>query len=136
MEEQLFLFTDGASRGNPGPSAMGIVLKNQKGETLLKKSQFCGRGTNNEAEYKALILGLEAARRFKPKQLVCLLDSELVVSQVKGVFRVKKPHLKKLLSKIRRLERYYPKVTYRLIPRERNKVADELANRVLNRFGR
>lgn len=133
MGKKLFLFTDGASRGNPGPAAAGIVLKDSKGKVLLKKGQFLGRMTNNEAEYRALLLGLELARKFKPKALFCFLDSELVVSQLNGLYRVKKSHLRELLFKIRQVERDYPQVIYKLIPREENIVADTLANEALGR---
>jgi len=132
MKKKLFLFVDGASRGNPGPAAAGIVLKDQDGEVLLKKGQFFGRMTNNEAEYRALLLGLELVGKFKPEVLVCLSDSKLVVSQINGLFRVKKPHLRKLLLKIRQAEGGYQRVLYKLIPREKNVAADALANHVLN----
>lgn len=133
MKKKLFLFADGASRGNPGPAAAGIVLKDQDGEVLLKRGQFFGRMTNNEAEYRALLLGLELVEKFKPEVLVCLSDSKLVVSQINGLFRVKKPHLRKLLLKIRQAEGGYQKVLYKLIPREKNVAADALANHVLNK---
>jgi len=133
MKKKLFLFADGASRGNPGPASAGIVLKDQDGEVLLKKGQFFGRMTNNEAEYRALLLGLELAEKFKPEVLVCLSDSKLVVSQINGLFRVKKAHLRKLLLKIRQVEGGYQKVLYKLIPREKNVAADALANHVLNK---
>ena len=133
MTGRLFLFTDGASRGNPGPAAAGAILKNQKGEVLLKKGHFRGRVTNNEAEYRALILGLKLARKTDPEVLVCLLDSKLVVSQIKGLYRVKKDHLARLLYEVRRAEEPYRKVFYKLIPREKNGAADALANEVLDR---
>jgi len=131
MEKRLFLFTDGASRGNPGPAGAGAILKTQEGKVLFEKSQFLGRMTNNEAEYRALILGLESAKKFKPDTLVCLLDSELVVFHLTGKYRVRKPHLGLLLAEVRRAERDYPKVVYKAIPREKNKAADKLANRAL-----
>lgn len=130
-DKRLFLFTDGASRGNPGPAGAGAVLKNQAGDVLLEKSQFLGRMTNNEAEYRALILGLNLAKKFKPETLVCLLDSELVVSQLNGVYRVRKPHLAMLMQEVRQAERSYPKVVYKAIPREKNEAADKLANKAL-----
>lgn len=131
---RFFLFTDGASRGNPGPAAAGVVLKNQKGEVLAERSQFLGRLTNNEAEYSALLLGLTAAKEFirdKDSTLICLLDSELVASQIRGLYRVKAPHLKEILVKVKRQERFFPKVVYRYIPREKNTRADALANKAL-----
>lgn len=90
-----------------------------------------GRMTNNEAEYRALLLGLELAKDLRPETLVCFLDSELVVSQINGLWRVKKSHLRELLFKVRQVERHYPKVLYKLIPREENADADTLANEAL-----
>lgn len=132
--ERLYLFTDGASRGNPGPAAAGVMIKDQEGKVLLEKGQFLGRMTNNEAEYRALLLGLELAKDLKPETLVCSLDSELVVSQINSLYRVKKPHLRRLLLKIRQVERNHPKVIYKLIPRGKNTAADTLANDALNRI--
>lgn len=134
MGKRLFLFTDGASRGNPGPAAAGVIIKDREGKVLLEKGQFLGRMTNNEAEYRALLLGLDLAERFKPEALTCFLDSELVVSQINGLYRVKKSHLRELLFKIRQAERNCSKVVYRLIPREKNTAADTLANDILNRI--
>lgn len=131
MGKKLFLFTDGASRGNPGPAAAGVVLKGEKGKVLIERGQFLGRMTNNEAEYRALLLGLELAKDLRPETLVCFLDSELVVSQINGLWRVKKSHLRELLFKVRQVERHYPKVLYKLIPREENADADTLANEAL-----
>jgi ribonuclease HI len=132
MKRHFYLFTDGASRGNPGPAGAGAVIKNQEGEVLLEKSQFLGRATNNEAEYRALILGLESAKELEPEKLTCLSDSQLVVSQLIGKYRVKKEHLRKLLVKVRRVEKFCPDVIYKHIPREKNKMADKLANEALN----
>jgi len=133
MVERLFLFTDGASRGNPGPAGAGVVLKNQEGKVLMERSQFLGRMTNNEAEYRALILGLVSAEKFRPKTLVCLLDSELVASQLKGVYKIRKPHLGVLVQEARRAESAFAKVIYKVIPREKNEQADRLANEALQR---
>lgn len=132
MSKRLYLFTDGASRGNPGPAAAGVMIKDREGKVLLEKGQFLGRMTNNEAEYRALLLGLELAKDLEPETLICSLDSELVVSQINGLYRVKKSHLRELLFKIRQVERHYPKVIYKLIPREKNTAADALANVALN----
>lgn len=131
--KRLYLFTDGASRGNPGPAGAGALLKNQRGEVLFEKSLFLGRMTNNEAEYRALLLGLQSARKFKPGSLVCLLDSELVAFQLTGKYKVKKSHLALLLAKIRQVEREFPRVIYKVIPRDKNEAADALANAALKK---
>jgi len=128
MDERLYLFTDGASRGNPGPAGAGAILKDQKGSVLRAGSQYLGQLTNNEAEYHALLLGLKMAREFKPECLICCLDSELVVYQLTGRYRVRKSHLGLLLAKVRREEQKFQKVIYKAIPREKNEAADRLAN--------
>ncbi|MEX0587492.1 MAG: ribonuclease HI family protein [Patescibacteria group bacterium] len=131
---RLFLFTDGASRGNPGPAGAGIVLKDEKGAVLLESHQFLGRMTNNEAEYRALLFGLaKAAGLAAEKELVVLMDSELVVSQLKGVYRMKAPHLRELLLEARIREKPFGKVVYQLIPRAKNARADALANEALDK---
>lgn len=128
-----FLFTDGASRGNPGPAGAGIVLKDEKGDILLDSFQFLGRMTNNEAEYRALLFGLaKAAGPASGKTLVVLMDSELVVSQLKGIYRMKAPHLRELLLEARIREKPFEKVIYQLIPRAKNARADRLANDALD----
>src|SRR4030065_1430047 len=95
---RFFLFTDGASRGNPGPAGAGVSLKDEKGQVRMEGSQFLGRMTNNEAEYRALLFGLtKAAAEVQGKTLVVLMDSELVISQLRGIYRMKAAHLRELL---------------------------------------
>ncbi|HEB13991.1 MAG TPA: ribonuclease HI family protein [candidate division WWE3 bacterium] len=133
---RFFLFADGASRGNPGPAGAGVVLKDREGHVVAEKSQFLGRMTNNEAEYRALLLGFAAAREHikdKGATLVCLMDSQLVVFQVKGLYKIKAPHLRELLTKVKIEERGFTTVLYKLIPREKNARADELANEALGK---
>jgi ribonuclease HI len=129
---RFFLFTDGASRGNPGPAAAGVTLKNERGQVVAERSRFLGRMTNNEAEYRALLLGLTVATEtVKSANLVVLMDSELVVSQVRGIYKVKAPHLRELLLQVKIKERAFPAIAYKVIPREKNVRADELANAAL-----
>ena len=131
---RFFLFTDGASRGNPGPAGAGALLKDEKGKVLMEASQFLGRMTNNEAEYRALLFGLvKAATEVRGKTLVVLMDSELVVSQLKGIYRMKAAHLRGLLMEVKIKEREFGEVIYKLIPREKNSRADELANEALDK---
>lgn len=133
---RFFLFTDGASRGNPGPSAAGVILKDEKGKIILEASQFLGRMTNNEAEYRALLLGLAKAAaqaEARGQEMVVLMDSKLAVSQIQGIYRMKAPHLRELLLEVRLKEKPFGKVVYRLIPREKNVRADALANQALDR---
>jgi ribonuclease HI len=133
--EKLNLFTDGGSRGNPGPAAAGFVLKNDKGETVERGGKFLGRATNNEAEYQAVIEGLKEALNFEPGRLTCFLDSSLVVNQLNGIFKIKEARLRELTFEIKSLEKNFAEVYYRYIPREQNKEADEVVNQILNRKG-
>lgn len=127
------LYTDGASRGNPGPAGVGVLLLDEKGRPLLKLNRFLGRTTNNEAEYQALIDGLKAAEKLKLARLSIFLDSELVVKQLQGEYRVRNPRLKPLFeevgSRLQRLGNY----AIMHISRERNGEADRLANEAVDR---
>jgi len=126
---RFFLFTDGASRGNPGPAAAGVVLKDERGKVLAEVSQPLGRMTNNEAEYRALILGLTKARELvRDGTLVVLMDSELVISQLTGLYKIKAVHLRSLAAEVKAKEKAFSKLMYTHIPREKNARADELAN--------
>jgi ribonuclease HI len=127
------LYTDGASRGNPGPSGVGVLLLDERGRPLLELNRFLGNATNNEAEYQALIAGLEAAERLELSQLRIFLDSELVVKQLHGEYRVRNPRLQPLFdevaSRLQRLSSY----AIMHVPRERNREADRLANEAVDR---
>ncbi|MDD5731991.1 MAG: ribonuclease HI family protein [Patescibacteria group bacterium] len=131
-----YLFTDGGARGNPGSAAVGIVLK--KGDdVVLQRAKYLGEATNNQAEYQALILGLTEALEHT-KELKCFLDSELVVKQLNGEYRVKDEKLKPLFEKVRGLEESFEKISFHHISREKNKLADLLLNQELDspRHGR
>lgn len=130
---RIFLFTDGASRGNPGPAAAGVVLKDGRGKVIAEDRCFLGRMTNNEAEYRALLFGLVKAEDVhKGGELVVLMDSELVISQLRGVYKIKAPHLRQLLMEVKIKERAFSKIFYKLIPRAKNAHADALANEALD----
>lgn len=130
---RFFLFTDGASRGNPGPAAAGVVIKDESGKIFAEDHCFLGQMTNNEAEYRALLFGLEKAQTLpKDNELVVLMDSELVVSQIRGTYKIKAPHLRQLLMEVKVKERAFPNIFYKLIPREKNAHADALANEALD----
>jgi len=122
------LFCDGASRGNPGPAGAGAVLSNPRGEVAAQLARYLGETTNNVAEYQALILGLREAVRLGARKLQVFADSELLVRQLNGQYRVKSPHLLPLwrLAKIelQNFEAY----TVSHVPRAENRLADELAN--------
>ena len=129
----MVLNTDGGARGNPGPSAAGIVLRNDEGNVLLKQGRYLGIGTNNEAEYQAIIFGLKMAHETNPNDsLTCILDSELVVNQLNGIYKVKNARLAVLYKKVRELETKFKKVEYKHVLRYQNKEADAIVNNVLD----
>lgn len=126
------LYTDGASRGNPGDSGAGIILKDSKGTTLKKIRKYLGRGTNNQAEYNALLLGLNLAKGAGAKKLNVYLDSELVVKQVRGEYRVKNSEIKPLHQNVMKMIQAFDKIDILHIPREINGEADLLANQAID----
>ena len=129
----LHLFTDGGSRGNPGEAGIGCVLKDpESGKVLQEYKEAIGIQTNNVAEYKALIRGLELAQRFHPNRLICYLDSELIVKQLSGEYRVKMPSLQPLFEEIQTLSDNFKEVSFCHVPREKNAHADRLVNAALD----
>lgn len=126
---KLVIYTDGAARGNPGPAGIGAVIQNEEGEVLSEISSFLGQGTNNIAEYTALVTALEKAAALKAREVLLYTDSELVVKQIKGEYRVKNEGLKPLYRKAKELIQQFDLFTIVHIPREQNKVADGLANK-------
>lgn len=129
----LHLYTDGGSRGNPGESAIGCVLTDPiGGKTVKEYKEAIGIHTNNVTEYRALIAGLELAKNFHPNRLVCHLDSELIVKQLSGEYRVKMPTLQPLIEEIRELAGEFHDVSFTHIPREKNGRADRLVNEALD----
>lgn len=126
------LFSDGGSRGNPGPAAAGVVLKNESGEVIKEMGMYLGKCTNNEAEYRALVLGLDLAKRLGCSGLDCYLDSELVVRQLNGQYRVKDANLKTFYDKVKILELELGVVSYHHVLRTKNKESDALVNEVLD----
>ncbi len=128
----LHLFTDGGSRGNPGQAAIGCILVDPaKGVTLKEHAERIGEETNNVAEYRALIEGLKIALRYRPNRLICHLDSELIVKQLNGEYRVKMATLQPLVEEIRQITMELPDVVFQHIPREDNWRADALVNKAL-----
>ena len=128
----LRLRTDGASRGNPGLAAVGVVIEDDKGNRLRTFHRFIGTATNNEAEYQALIDGLKAVAEWKPDRLEVYLDSKLVVEQMNGSFRVKKPELQPLYKAAKELLGAFEEVEIKHVERENNRGADKLANLALD----
>lgn len=125
----LLLYTDGASRGNPGLAGAGIVVTSANGEILLEKSVFLGKATNNSAEYQALVIGLKELAAFQVKRLTINMDSELIVRQLNGQYRVRNRDLLPLyLEADKLIGQFQAEVKIFHIPREQNREADKMAN--------
>lgn len=132
MGGRAFLYTDGASRGNPGEAAIGAVLYNDAGERLGEISETIGIATNNVAEYRAVIAGLDLAVQHRPDHLVLRADSQLLVRQLLGEYRVKAAGLKPLFAAAAGRLQTFPSVTVEHVSREKNTEADALANAALD----
>ncbi len=129
---QATLFADGGARGNPGPAALGAVLVDGSGAILHQVGEYIGTATNNVAEWRALLAGLTAAAELGIEDLAVRLDSELVVRQLSGIYRVKHPDLIPLHGRARVLLRKFKSVDVQHIPRAKNKAADALVNAALD----
>ncbi len=129
---KLIIYTDGGARGNPGPAAAGVVFYNGQKEKIAEISKYLGHATNNQAEYKSLILALEKASEFKPQIIEVFLDSELVVNQLNSHYRVKNKNLQPLHQQVLKLVRKFDKVSFHHILRQGNKLADKLVNQTLD----
>ena len=130
--ERLVLRTDGASRGNPGPAAAGIVVEHVDGTILAQLGQYLGEMPNNQAEYRALILGLKLVTGHRPAAVAIYMDSELVVRQMTGVYQVRDATLQQLYREAVALVHALPHVTFTHVRRAQNALADRLANQALN----
>jgi ribonuclease HI len=129
LEEGIWsLYCDGASRGNPGLAGAGVVLMDPSGEVREEHQEFLGQATNNVAEYRALLLGLKRARDLGIKKLRVFSDSELLVKQINGSYRVKQPHLLALWQEVQRELQQFESHAVTHVPRELNRRADRLAN--------
>ncbi len=129
---EILVYTDGASRGNPGPAAIGVVIKNEWGENLKTIAKAIGKTTNNVAEYQALVEGLKEAVRLKPKSLKIYSDSELMVKQLKGEYKVRYEELLVLYQQAMELLSSIKKWEVQKVSRQQNSEADALANQILN----
>jgi len=139
--ESIYINTDGGSRGNPGPAAIGVVFFDQEGNVLYKYKDCIGRATNNEAEYRAIICALKILKKSKwllangskNKSAACRLDSQLVVEQINGNYKIKQDHIGRFVQEIRDLiSQMAVSFSFTHIPREENKLADKLVNEALD----
>jgi len=139
--QKLYINTDGGSRNNPGPSAIGVVFFDDKEEVIHTHKEYLGIATNNEAEYRAIIKALKLLVKSKwfsennisDKEVICRLDSQLVVEQINGNYKVKQEHILRLIQELRELVLLMKlKISFFYIPREQNKLADKLVNEALD----
>jgi ribonuclease HI/catechol 2,3-dioxygenase-like lactoylglutathione lyase family enzyme len=126
------LSTDGGSRGNPGPAAFGYVLEGEDGHVLAAHGEAIGRATNNVAEYRGLVAGMKRATELGVRELDVVSDSELLVKQMRGEYRVKKETLKPLWEEANDLERRFARISYSAVRRAHNELADRLVNEALD----
>lgn len=132
VKAEAIMYSDGGSRGNPGPSAAGFVVMNSDEQVVSEGGVYLGITTNNQAEYHGVRLGLERAAELNVKTLDVYIDSMLVVNQMNGAYAVKNRDLWPIHERIRELVSRFDRVTFRHVPRERNQLADGIVNRVLD----
>ncbi len=132
---KLIAFTDGGSRGNPGPSACGVIVKNEAGKILVSHGRYLGETTNNVAEWTGVIDALEHCKDLGATEVELFMDSELVVKQWKGIYRVKNPGLAPLYMRCHNLAVGFKKVTFTHVRREKNVEADAMVNETLDKRG-
>ncbi len=131
--EYLKAYIDGGSRGNPGPSAVGVAIYDDKGNKIGEISKYIGENTNNIAEYKALEEALKALEKYDTKKVVFITDSKLLYNQLKKIWKIKDKNLLKVYLNINKNLSKYKLVDLRLVPREKNKEADSLVNKALDK---
>lgn len=126
------LYTDGGARGNPGPAGIGYVL-NIPPQAMITGSQSIGRATNNQAEYRAVIAGLTRAASEEIQELDVFLDSQLIVEQLNGAYRIKDRTLQSLASQVKQLAEKFTHLTFTYVPRTANALADKLVNEAIDK---
>jgi ribonuclease H / adenosylcobalamin/alpha-ribazole phosphatase len=132
---EVVVWTDGGARGNPGPAGYGVVVATPAGEVMAELAEPIGWATNNVAEYRGVIAGLERARSLGARRVRVRADSLLAVQQLRGNWKVKNAALQPLWAEAGRLARAFERVTFEHVPRERNRRADALANRAMDAQG-
>ena len=137
--EYIICYTDGGARGNPGPAGAGAVIMNADGKVLLEASEFLGNGTNNFAEYAAVLLALKTVKKkfgakTKSMKVEVRLDSELIQRQLSYIYQIKEPSLVPQFMEIHNMRvKDFPNLTFTHVPRAKNKEADRLANEAMDR---
>lgn len=135
MDQEYSIFSDGGARGNPGPAGIGAVISDDSGNLLAEISEYIGNGTNNQAEYKALIAALAKASEMRLERVTCHLDSELVVKQLRGEYKIREAGLQLLANEVLKLIKDFESVRFKHVPREKNRLADRLVNEALDKAG-
>ena len=130
--KKAIMYTDGGARGNPGIAGIGIVIEDKHGNVIREISQYIGEQTNNVAEYKALSRGLEVALDLGIKEIICYLDSELVVKQIKGEYKVKNERMIPMYNMVMPLIKKFDNFEIIHVKRESNKKADKLVNKAID----
>lgn len=130
---KLFLYTDGGARGNPGPAAGGVVIKNSEGKTIANYGEYLGHQTNNFAEYSAAISAFKKARELGAEEVELIVDSKLVCEQLNRRWKVKEPNIQKLFIQAWNEMQHFKKARIRHVERARNKEADAEVNKTLDR---
>jgi ribonuclease HI len=142
MAEKIIIYTDGGARGNPGPAGIGVVVENAEKKVLGEISKFIGHQTNNFAEYEALVQGLLMvqemfAGKTDAMEVAVMMDSELVVKQCQGLYKVKEPALKEQFGRVMAIRsEFFPHITFSHVPREKNAHADTLVNAAIDAAGK
>ncbi len=129
---KLIINTDGGARGNPGPAGIGVVIADGTGKIISQHKKYIGETTNNVAEYKALIMALEQAVNLGGQTIIVHMDSELIVRQMQGRYKIKEPNLKVLAQEVLKLCSRFRLVQFIHIRREQNKLADKLVNEAID----
>ena len=132
--KSVIIYTDGAARGNPGPAGAGWVISDPKGDPLAENKKYLGELTNNQAEYQALLLAIQEAQKMGAKKLALHADSELMVRQIKGEYKVKNEGLKPLFKEALLILSKFEGYSIAYIPREKNAMADQLANEAIDDY--
>ncbi|HMQ02057.1 MAG TPA: ribonuclease HI family protein [Candidatus Doudnabacteria bacterium] len=128
----LLLSTDGGARGNPGPAGLGFVITTSTGELLMQRGRYLGETTNNVAEYQALIDGLTAVIELGADSVVIRMDSELIVKQMTGEYKIKQPHLQNLAAQVQAQLQKLSHYEFQHVLREYNKAADQMVNEAID----
>lgn len=131
--EKITIYSDGGSRGNPGKAGIGAILKDENKKNISEISEYLGIATNNQAEYTAIIKALEKAHKLGAQNVECYLDSELIVKQINGDYKVKNKGLIPLFLQLTKLKNNFQKISFTHIRRELNKESDKLANEAMDK---